>query len=777
MNKLIRTVGLIALAISFAACSPKKAAVEIDYQVIPAVKEMDFYKGAPFVLSPKVKIVYPGFAEELESSAQFLASYLKDATGLDFAIEKDGDAKGNIILRILESNEDSQDSYTMLVIADGLSISAQSLSGIFYGIQTLRKSLPATFSPTITLPSAVIKDSPRFGYRGVHLDVARHFYGVDEIKKFIDMMALHNMNKLHWHLTDDQGWRIEIKKYPLLTEIGSKRKETVIGRNSGQYDGKPYSGFYTQEQIKEIVEYAADRFITIIPEIDLPGHVQAALSAYPEYGCTGGPYEPWTEWGVSDHVLCAGNDKALTFVDDIFDEIIELFPSKYIHIGGDECPKTQWAKCPKCQARIRALGIKGDSKHTKEEYLQSYVIKHVEKHLNSKGRHIIGWDEILEGGLSETATVMSWRGETGGIEAAQMGNDVIMTPNTYLYFDYYQSPDTNIEPLAIGGYLPLEKVYSYEPMPESLNEEEQKRIIGVQANHWSEYLPTYEQVEYMSLPRWAALAEIQWSDKALKSYDYFLTRLPHLITFYDKAGYNYATHIYDVHATFTPNSDKGVVEARLQTIDDAPIHYTLDGSEPSVNSPKYKGAVLISESCQIKAASFRNGKSSRVFSENINFSKSTTKKITAHQPINRLYEFEGIGTLVDGLKGDGNYKTGRWIGFVRSDLDVTIDLGEADEISSVALTTCVEKGDWIFDVRSLSIKVSEDGENFTEVYSKKFPAMKSNDRNGLYQHNLTFDKTKARYVKVFAESEKSMPAWHTGKGNPGYIFVDEIEIN
>ncbi len=477
------------------------------------------------------------------------------------------------------------EAYTLKVDGDGIVISGTGEAGVFYGIQTLRKSIPAVAGASLVLPAVEVKDAPRFGYRGAHFDVSRHFFTVDEAKTFIDMMALHNMNRLHWHITDDQGWRIEIKKYPRLTEIGSKRKETVIGRNSGKYDGKPYGGHFTQEQAREIVDYAAKRYITVIPEIDLPGHMQAALAAYPELGCTGGPYDVWTMWGVSEDVLCAGNDKVLDFIDDVLTEIMDIFPSEYIHIGGDECPKVRWEKCPKCQARIDSLGIKSDSEHTKEEYLQSFIIHHGEKLLNAHGRKMIGWDEILEGGLTPHATVMSWRGEAGGIKAARMHHDVIMVPNTYLYFDYYQTKDTENEPLAIGGYVPLERVYAYEPLPDVLSTEEQKHILGLQANHWSEYIPTMSHLQYMALPRWAALSELQWTLREMKDYDDFLHRLQRLVKTYEAEGYNYAKHIYDVNADFLPDSETGAVKVGLKTIDGATVRYTLDGTEPTASSP------------------------------------------------------------------------------------------------------------------------------------------------------------------------------------------------
>lgn len=747
-----------------------------NYQVIPLPQEITTAPDGEFTLSSGVKIVYPEGNEMMARNAAFLADYLKKATGVDYAVAAGTEGKGNILLQ-LGLPADKSEAYSLKVTADGVTISGASEAGVFYGIQTLRKSIPVVANSTPVLAAVEINDYPRFDYRGVHFDVSRHFFTVDEVKSFIDMMVLHNMNRFHWHLSDDQGWRLEIKKYPLLTEIGSKRKETVIGHNSGKYDGIPYGGFYTQEQAKEILAYATERYITVIPEIDLPGHMQAALAAYPHLGCTGGPYETWTQWGVSDNVLCAGNDSVLTFIDDVLTEVMDIFPSEYIHVGGDECPKVKWETCPKCQARIKSLGIKGDAKHSKEEYLQSFIISHAEKFLNEHGRQIIGWDEILEGGLAPNATVMSWRGEGGGIEAAKQKHGIIMTPNTYLYFDYYQTKDTENEPMAIGGYLPLERVYNYEPMPASLAPEEQKYIFGVQANHWTEYIPAFSQLQYMALPRWAALAEVQWTNPEKKNYENFLARLPQLIRIYDAEGYNYATHVFDVKADFIANSETGTVDVVMNTIDNAPIHHTLDGTEPTAASPVADSILVIKESCTLKAMAIRPTGNSRMLTEKIVFSKSTSKPTKANQPVNRQYQFNGVTTLTDGLKGNGNYKTGRWIAFYRNDMDVSIDLLQPTEISSVAYSTCVEKGDWVFDVRGTTVEVSEDGTNFTKVASEEYPAMKESDRNGLYEHKLTFAPVKARYVRVVAPSEKSIPAWHGGKGNPAFLFVDEITVD
>lgn len=773
MKPLLKWTGCLAAGL-LASC--QSSVEQADYQVIPMPHEIVAAQGTPFVLKSGVKILYPEGNAQMQRNAELLAEYLKTATGKDFAVEAGTEGKNAIVLALGVDNKNPE-AYELKVAGEGVTVKGATEAGVFYGIQTLRKSLPVAVGANISLPAVDIKDAPRFAYRGAHFDTSRHFFTVDEVKTYIDMLALHNMNRMHWHFTEDQGWRIEIKKYPKLTEIGSKRSETVIGKNSGKYDGVPHEGFYTQEEAKEIVKYAAERFITVIPEIDIPGHMQAALAAYPELGCTGGPYEVWKMWGVSEDVLCIGNDQSLKFLEDVFAELIEIFPSEYIHIGGDECPKVRWAQCPKCQARIKQLGLKSDAKHTKEERLQSYVISHVEKFLNEHGRQIIGWDEILEGGLAPNATVMSWRGEGGGIEAAKQHHDVIMTPNTYLYFDYYQSKDTDNEPLAIGGYLPVERVYSYEPMPKSLTPDEQKYIKGVQANLWTEYIPTFSHAQYMVLPRWAALAEVQWSAPEKKDYANFLSRLPRLIQWYDAEGYNYAKHVFDVTAEFTPNTTDGTLDITLNTLDDAPIHYTLDGSEPTAASPRAEGVVKVKENAVFSAKALRPTGDSRVLTEKICFSKSSMKPIVANQPVNNQYKFKGESMLVDGLKGNGNYKTGRWIAFFKNDMDVTIDLQQPTEISRVALSTCVEKGDWVFDARGLTVEVSADGKNFTKVASESYPVMKEDDKNGVYHHELTFDPVQARYVRVIAPTEQSMPAWHGGKGSPAFLFVDEIEIN
>ena len=543
MNNNLKSIALaMTIGLLFAQCTPAPTA-QANYEVIPMPQSITLSNSDnQFVLHSGTLISYTSGNEDMARNAQFLQTYLTDQLGYTLRIEP-GIASEGIVLKLNEGQ--ASEGYTITVDADRVLVEATSPAGIFYGIQTIRKAVPVEMGAVVGFPAGVITDAPRFAYRGAHLDVCRHFFSVDSVKTYIDMLVLHNMNKFHWHLTEDQGWRMEIKQFPKLTEIGSVRNGTMIRKDWNSNDSIQYGGFYTQDECREIVKYAADRYITVIPEIDMPGHMVAAVTAYPELGCTGGPYEVRTIWGVSEELLCAGNEKVYDFVDKVLDEVMDVFPSKDIHIGGDECPKTEWEKCPKCQSKIKALGLKKDDRFTAEQKLQAYFTKHVDEYLTKHGRNAIGWDEILEGGVSENATVMSWRGESGGIEAARLKHRVIMTPNTYCYFDYYQSKDRDNEPFAIGGFLPIKHVYDYEPLPANLTPEEQSYIWGVQCNVWTEYIPTFSHVQYMMLPRGAALSEVQWSLPEAKDYEKFKNeRLPRLIKIYELYGYNYSRRIY-----------------------------------------------------------------------------------------------------------------------------------------------------------------------------------------------------------------------------------------
>lgn len=773
MNKKLLTGALAAMAFLLPSTAAGQTA---DFNIIPRPQQVNVSNDAPFTLSAKTVISLGTNSQDMKRNANMLASYIEQATGIRPTVGKS--KNGAAIVLTIDKTIANAEGYKLDADAKQIRIAGASAAGVFYGIQTLRKSLPLVNGKAskVSIPAVHIADAPRFAYRGTHLDVSRHFVTVDSVRQFIDMLALHNINRFHWHLTDDQGWRIEIKKYPLLTQIGSKRAQTVIGHNSGKYDGKPYGGFYTQQQIRDIVKYAADRYITIVPEIDLPGHMQAALAAYPDMGCTSGPYEVWQKWGVSDNVLCAGNDKTLTFIDNVLKEITQLFPSKYIHVGGDECPKTQWQKCPKCQARIKALNLEAKDGHSAEERLQSYIITHASNYLKSLGRNTIGWDEILEGGLAEGATVMSWRGESGGIAAAKQHHDVVMTPNSYLYFDYYQSLDKANEPLAIGGYLPLETVYSYEPMPKELTADEARHIIGVQANIWTEYMPTFKQMQYMALPRMAALSEVQWSQPALKDYTSFTNRLIELTHMYDRLGYNYAKHLYNVTIHVDSDNKWREILIHMTTAGNAEIRYTLDGTEPTANSALYTGAIVLQKSAKIRAAAFRDGKRSSVTSQDISFNKATACPVELLQPTHKNYTYKGGATLTDGLLGDKGFGTGHWLGFSGNDLEAVIDLKQNTDVSSVSLNTCVDKGSWIFDARNIEVSVSADGKSFTKVASKSLPALEEQTPDNIYTYELAFPQTTTRYVKVTATSEHNIPEWHGGKGKPAFLFVDEISV-
>lgn len=552
-------VGL--LTISCADQNKNNDNPEQAYQIIPKPLSLVSSQGS-FLVNSKT---YISSTDALKTEAEYLSEMLGSAVGIKISFEQGKIGEGGIILK-LDENIENDEGYELVVEHNKIIISGKTTKGVFYAIQTLRQLLPpaiesgTTLETELSIPAVVVKDEPRFAYRGMMLDVSRHFFPVSFVKKYIDLIALHKMNTLHWHLTEDQAWRIEIKKYPRLTQVGAFRNGTIIGHHPGTAnDQEVYGGFYTQEEVKDIVAYASKQHITIIPEIEMPGHGAAAIAAYPYLSCfpeeptivfndmmsdksrelqkSGTPKIVQETWGVMDDVFCGGKESTFAFLQDVLDEVIPLFPSKYVHIGGDESPKANWERCPNCQNRIKK------EKLSDEHELQSYFVQRMEKYINGKGKQIIGWDEILEGGLAPNATVMSWRGEKGGIEAAKQHHDVIMTPTTYNYFDYYQSEDKDNEPLAIGGFLPIEKVYSYNPIPEELDKEEEKFILGAQGNVWTEYMKTEKQVEYMTFPRMTALSEVVWSPQESRNWDDFKNRLEDMSKRYDAMGLNYAKHI------------------------------------------------------------------------------------------------------------------------------------------------------------------------------------------------------------------------------------------
>lgn len=576
-----------------------------NYAVIPLPQEIELGTEEPFVIDKSVTIVYPRGNARMKANAAFLARYIEEATGLTLT-QREERARGKCIQLELDTTNQNPEGYQIITDRKMIRLTAATERGIFYGIQTLRKAMPAVVKngSDVAMPAGQVRDYPRFAYRGTMLDVGRHYFPVAYLKQFIDLLALHNINTFHWHLTEDQGWRIEIKKYPELTRIGSKRKETIMDPKTKKMDGQPYGGYYTQDEVREIVAYAAERYITVIPEIDMPGHMTAALASYPELGCTGGPYEVVTRFGVFQEVLCAGNEKTLQFVKDVLTEIMELFPGPYIHIGGDECPKVRWKKCPKCQEIIRQQKIIEQPGHTPENQLQTWFMTQVEQFINEHGRRMIGWDEVLEGGLTPDATIMSWRGIEGGVKAARQQHDVIITPVNYLYF-------SNPHVLKLQGLEILKRVYGFEPMPQALDAAAQHYVRGAQASVWTEWIKDSSRLEYVVLPRLAAAAEIFWTLPERKNITDFCMRLPRILDIYTARGYEYRKDIYNPYIQvnkISADSAKVVCE----TFDQAPIHYTLDGKLPDAASPLYTGPFRIGKGTLVKAVAVRHGNTSEV---------------------------------------------------------------------------------------------------------------------------------------------------------------------
>ena len=769
-----RTFIIAAIAAAVLSCTDSG---DITINVVPYPNEVNIQSGTFEAAGAAFRC-----SEDIdEASANVIASFADKLAAVSGA--GNGDTQHSFVFALDASLP--EEAYTLNITGKTAEIKASSLRGFNYAIQTIKQMLPVEIfgnekaeEADWTLPCVTIKDQPRFGYRGMHLDVSRHFFDMDMVKKYLDVMEIHKLNTLHWHLTDDQGWRIEIKKYPKLTEKGSIRKETLIGhmsRGKGVYDGTPYGEgcWYSQDQIREIIDYAAAKGIEIIPEIDLPGHMLAALSAYPEYGCTGGPYDVWGRWGIADDVLCAGNEKTMLFLEDILSEVAALFPSEYIHIGGDECPKVRWEKCPKCQAKIKELGLEDRDGFKAEHYLQSYVMNRMTGFLEKQGKKIIGWDESLEGEVADNAIVMSWRGTAGGIKAAQMGHDAIMTPNSFFYLDYYQSLDTEKEPLAIGGYLPVETCYSYEPYAEGMTDEEKAHILGVQANLWTEYIATDEHLEYMLLPRLAALSEVQWCQPETKNWERFLDSADEFCAIYDMAGYNYAKRIFDVRGSVSVEDRKVLVHLEAQG--DTPIRYTTDGTVPTEESPLYEAPVAITGSCTFTAKAFRPGFEGALYKKEFNAHKAMARTITVNTEAHKKYCSELPYILIDGMKGPKDFHSKEWSGWRVEPFDVIIDM-DGETYSRLTLSTTVVKYDDIFNPQDITVYTSDNGSDFTEVAKAVYETEGEDEPNGAKEYTVEFPETSARYLKVVANPVQAKPQWHKRPGTQGFLFVDELVV-
>lgn len=741
-----------------------------DYRVIPlpAAIIADDVRG--YTLNDRTQILYPAETNTAAQTARFLASYIQKATGLIVPVgemREDKDADCGIRLELSDTIH-AAESYRIRIDGKGIKLLAGNEEGLFRAVQTLRKSFPASSESAVAIqfPAGEIIDAPRFGYRGVMLDVSRNFYPVEFIKKTIDMLALHNLNRLHLHLTDDQGWRIEIKKYPLLAEVSSQRPDA---------EGRIYGSYYTQQEIRELVAYAQERFITIIPEIDMPGHVEAALTAYPELGCTGGPYTITSQPGVRQDILCVGNARTLQFAKDILAEVMELFPSEYIHIGGDEVPVYRWEVCSKCQQMIRKQQLKDVENHSAEQLLQGWFNTEIEEFLFEHGRKLIGWDEILDGGVSPRSTIMAWRGVNKGFEAVRKGHDVIMSPHNKFYFDYYQSVNTDSEPQAFGSCINAETVYRAEVASRELTSAEQAHILGVQGNLWTPHIATSDHAEYMLLPRVTALAEMAWCEPDQLDFSDFLRRMPRMQNFYGYASWNFAPHLFDITAEFTPDTVRGQLLVTLSAGTDAEIRYTLDGSRPDAASKHYTKPLAIDSDASLRAVAFTpDGQASDLYRKEIDFNKTTLKPVELlTQPAPRYAE----NRLTDGVGATTIYARGGWTGYQNDNMIAVVDLGEFMSISSAGISTLIDYSSHIMDAAAMEIAVSNDNRTFRTVAREDYAPRVFSQNKEMAKHILDFEPVSARYVRYTVNKASQLPPqMATAQGMLPFLFVDEIFI-
>lgn len=754
------------------ACNKRVVA---DYNVIPQVQNLSVKDGDVYVFDSSRKLVYDN--QDSRRSLELFAQDLEELVGIrpSVAAGTSEDAKGNVYFT-LGLQDGRKEAYSINVSSDGILVRAVAPEGIYRATRTLLKSVGTEKTSSVEFPSAEVSDWPRFGYRGLMLDVSRHFSDVEMVKRTIDMLALHQLNIFHWHLTDDQGWRIEIKSHPELTEVGAWRDDTVVGRYLGgtdyPTDGKRHGGFYTQEQIREIVAYAKERYIEIIPEIDLPGHTSAVLAAYPQLGCEDKEYKVANRWGVIRDVLCAGNPASLDLFKDIMDEVCELFPGKYIHLGGDECVKDRWKACPKCQKKIRELGLKDGSRYSKEDYLQSWFMGEVASYVQSKGKRVIGWDEILEGVPMDDSVIMSWRGTEGGITAARMGHDVVMTPTSDMYFDQSQTLASQLEEIPVGGFINVMKVYSYEPLPASLTPEQQKHILGCQANVWCEYMPEERIRQYQMLPRLAALSEVQWTMPERKNYKDFLKRLPKMLSIYDHYGYNYAKHIFDVACSYSVNVEKGSLEVSLSTLGNDPIYYTLDGTSPQTkNARLYDDTpIVISSPSELKVSVLRNGKFTKeetLFKLDCN--KATFKKVNISTTLNIMQAHLPHEILTDGIIGSLRCDDYRWMSCTGR-MSLILDLGKSESFSRIGWVALNSKSENILVPQNVKIQISEDGKQYCTILDiEKNHEIKA--EQSVERISEEVGAQTACYIKMDFDSYK-----YPDKTSPSWVFLSELIV-
>ncbi len=745
---------------------------------IPRPMEMKLQTSS-FIVDQQCILSVNSSKPELAALADYWQQWLSNTCSIKLTIVDEATTtkhKSIALTLINGANGSNQEAYQLSIKPDQVILQAATTAGLFYGLQTL-KQLTGTQQQKLSWPCLEIVDQPRYAWRGMMLDCSRHFFPKEFIKKFIDYLAMFKFNRFHWHLTDDQGWRIEIKKYPNLTDVGAWRVDREQHHWNNRQPQQPgekatYGGFYSQQDIREIVAYAQSRHITIVPEIEMPAHAVAALASYPQYSCSGGPFTvlPGSYWPISN-IFCAGNDSTFEFIQNILSEVIELFPGEYIHIGGDEADKAQWKICSKCQERIRQEKLKDEAE------LQSYFIKRIEKFLAAKNRRLIGWDEILEGGLAPQATVMSWRGFEGGIAAAQSGHDVVMSPTSYCYFDYYQGrPD--LEPLAIGGFLPVEKVYSFEPTPDTLNSERARHILGAQANLWTEFVPHPDHAEYMLFPRMLALSEVVWSPKNLRNWNDFAQRLLVNLDILQNQGIRFSESIFQVVPKLQADRKHKNLLLSLHSLSPAgEIHYTLDGTAPTTNSLKYGKPVTLKGTVSLQAALFRDGcMMAKPYSFAIMSHKAAGKKVVLTHPYSDRYPASGAGALVDGLRGSFSHTDSLWQGYHQDDLEAVIDLAKKQTLSSVSIRCLANNPSWIFLPQYVRFSFSNDGITFNNECEVESALVKQNGEIEIREYTKKFADQRARYIKVYAKNVGVCPPGHPGAGGRAWLFVDEIVV-
>jgi hexosaminidase len=743
-----------------------------------------------FTITRSTLILVQGNDSAVTRIAKSFADRIKYSAGMQLQVTEltKGDQSLPAIVFGIKANRAPlhPEGYELKITPKNVSLTAETSAGLFHGIQTLFQILPSEIvgknrmdtAGELILPALKIADYPRFPYRGMHLDVSRHFFSKEFVKRYIDLIAMYKMNTFHWHLTDDNGWRIEIRKYPKLMQIGAwhvDHENLPWGERPAQQPGEKatYGGYYSQEDIREIVQYASDRYVTIIPEIEMPAHSVEVLASYPRLSCTGGPFTvpPGSYWPNSD-ILCAGNDSVFTFLEDVLTEVMDLFPSKYIHVGGDEADKTNWKTCKKCQQRIKTEGLKDETE------LQSYFMKRIEKFITSHNRKMIGWDEILNGGLGPEATVMSWRGTEGGIAAARQGHDAIMTPGSYCYFDYYQA-DPATQPKAIGGFTTLKKVYSYEPIPGELTNTEALHILGAQGNLWTEYIPTQSHAEYMAVPRMIALSEVVWSPKDARDWGDFRRRMTKQYQRLTKMQVNYSQGSFKAEVSTLYDKKNNVIRVSLCSEQlDVPIRYSTDGNDLKPTSALYTGPFEIKGNGIIKAGLFADGQLKEKATElPIIFHLAIGKPVKYLTSYADRYPAAGNCSLTDGLRGSIDHRDGLWQGFLGNDLDVIIDLGSVMPVNSVQMNFLQKQQSWIFLPVVVEYSLSSDGKkyhSFNEVLNK----ISRKEEQALIQpFNFQFmAKTKARYIRVKAKNLGKNPDWHEGAGEACWMFTDEIVV-